>query len=90
MHYTAFHKKIFHVTVRLPYLLGYTKLLLDDVLQLLSSGSEARDTFTELLNSHLVLVEVKAEEGLVLKVLLLGKVEGLGIFCTELDLNLVL
>ena len=58
--------------IQSPNLFRYTKLLLDDVLQLLSSSGETRDTLTKLLNSHLVLVEVKAEERLVVEVLFLG------------------
>lgn len=48
---------------------------LDDILQRDSISSELADTLTELLNSHLVLVEVEAEGGLVVDVGLLLNIE---------------
>jgi hypothetical protein len=50
---------------------------LEDTLEGDGIGSKLGDTLTELLNSHLVLVEVEAEEGLVRDVCLLLDVEGM-------------
>lgn len=44
------------------------QLLLQNVLEGNSIGSKLADTLAELLNSHLVLVEVESEQGLVLDV----------------------
>lgn len=71
--------RLLHQPIHTSTLFRHTKLLLDNVLQLLSSSGETRDTLTKLLDSHLVLVEVEAEERLVVEVLLLGEVEGLGV-----------
>jgi hypothetical protein len=54
------------------------QLLLEDVLEGDGIGSELADTLTELLGGHLVLVEVEAEESLVLDVGLALDVEGRG------------
>lgn len=54
------------------------KLLLDDLLEGNRISSELGDTFPELLDGHLVLVEVEAEGGLVVDVGLLLDVEGGG------------
>jgi hypothetical protein len=54
------------------------ELLLEDVLEGHSIGGELADTFTELLDGHLVLVEVEAEVGLVVDVGLLLEVKGRG------------
>lgn len=53
-------------------------LLLDDVLEGNGISGELGDTLTELLDGHLLLVEVEAEEGLVADVGLLLKVEAGG------------
>jgi hypothetical protein len=50
-------------------------LFLENVLQRDSIRSEFRDTLTELLDRHLLLVEVEAEVGLVIDVRLLFNVE---------------
>lgn len=50
------------------------ELLLEDVLEGHSIGGELADTFAELLDGHLVLVEVEAEVGLVVDVGLLLEV----------------
>ena len=50
-------------------------LLLEDVLQSNSIGGELGDTFSKLLNGHLVLVEVEAEESLVVQVALLRDIK---------------
>lgn len=47
------------------------ELLLEDALKGDSISSELADTLSELLNGHLVLVEVKAEESLIIDVGLL-------------------
>jgi hypothetical protein len=56
------------------------ELALEERLEGLGVGSELGDTITELLDGHLVLVEVEAEESLVVDVRLLLDVEtgGLG------------
>lgn len=43
-------------------------LLLQNSLERFSIGSEFANTFPELLNSHLILVEVEAEQGLLVEV----------------------
>jgi hypothetical protein len=53
-----------------------SKLLLDDVFEGDSIGGELADTLAELLDGHLVLVEVEAEGSLVVDVGLLLDVEG--------------
>ena len=53
-------------------------LLLDDVLEGNGVSSELADAFPELLNGHLVLVEVEAESGLVVDVGLLLEVKRAG------------
>jgi hypothetical protein len=65
-------------------------LLLDNVLELVGSSRERRDTVTELLNGHLVLVEVEAVLGLVVEVLELGEVEALRVLGVELRRYLIL
>lgn len=57
---------------------------LDDALEGLGVGSELGDTLAELLDGHLLLVEVEAEEGLVVDVGLLLDVEGGGLGGVEL------
>lgn len=57
---------------------------LDDILEGDGISGELGDTLSELLNSHLVLVEVEAESGLVVDVSLLLKVEGSGAGSVEL------
>ena len=52
------------------------ELGLDDLLKSLGISSELGDTLTELLNRHLVLVEVEAEERLIVEVRLLLDVQG--------------
>jgi hypothetical protein len=59
-------------------------LLTEDVLEGDSIGSEFRDTLAELLGSHLVLVEVEAEGGLVVDVALLLNVKRVGLGSIEL------
>lgn len=54
------------------------ELLLDDVLKGDSIGGELADTLTQLLDGHLLLVEVEAEERLVADVRLLLDVERRG------------
>jgi hypothetical protein len=53
-------------------------LCLQDSLKCLSISSEFADTLTELLNSHLVLVEVEAEQRFLIDVRLLLDIEGGG------------
>jgi hypothetical protein len=65
-----------HISNKLLQLSG--ELGLEGVLEGDGIGGEFGDTLTELLNGHLVLVEVEAEEGLVIDVGLLLKVEGRG------------
>ena len=60
------------------------ELLLDDALEGDGVGGELADTLTELLDGHLVLVEVEAEGGLVGDVGLLGDVEGRGLGSVKL------
>jgi hypothetical protein len=60
------------------------ELFLEDALESDSISSELADTLSELLNSHLVLVEVEAEESLVLDVRLLLDVERRGLRSIEL------
>lgn len=55
--------------------LSLLELLLEDVLEGDSVSSELADTLAELVNGHGVLVEVEAEESLVVEVLLLLNVE---------------
>lgn len=64
------HPKHFHSNSLCP------ELLLDNVLERDGIGSELADTLAELLNGHLVLVEVEAEVSLVRDVRLLLNVEG--------------
>lgn len=54
-------------------------LLAQDVFKRDGISSEFRDTLAELLDSHLVLVEVEAEVGLVIDVALLLKIERAGV-----------
>jgi hypothetical protein len=63
-----------HISTKLLQLSG--ELGLEGVLEGDGIGGEFGDTLTELLDGHLVLVEVEAEEGLVIDVGLLLKVEG--------------
>lgn len=58
------------------YLRG--QLLLEDVLEGDGIGSKLADTLAQLLDGHLVLVEVESEEGLVVDVGLLLEVQGRG------------
>lgn len=57
---------------------------LEDILQRNSIGSKLADSLTQLLNSHLVLVEVESEVRLVVDIGLLFDVEGLGVGSVEL------
>ena len=59
-------------------------LLPKDVLQRHGIGSELGDTLTQLLDRHLVLVEVEAEESLVVEVVALLKVQRGSLRCVEL------
>jgi hypothetical protein len=59
-------------------------LLLDDVLERLGVSGELADTLTELLDGHLLLVEVEAEGGLVRDVGLLLQVQAGGARGVEL------
>lgn len=59
-------------------------LLLQDVLEGDGVSGELGDTLTELLNCHGLLVEVEAEESLVVDVGLLGDVEAGGVGGVEL------
>ena len=54
-------------------------LLAQNVLQRHSVSSEFGDTLAQLLDSHLLLVEVKAEVGLAVDIRLLLDVERLGV-----------
>jgi hypothetical protein len=65
-------------------------LLAEDVLESNGISGEFRDTLTELLNGHLVLVEEKAELSLVVDVALLLDVEVVGVFSVKLLGNGVL
>ena len=70
--------------------LSLLELLLEDVLEGDSVSSELADTLAELVNGHGVLVEVEAEESLVVEVLLLLNVELGGSGSVELLGNCVL
>lgn len=54
------------------------QLLLENVLEGDGIGCKLADTLAQLLDGHLVLVEVESEEGLVVDVRLLLEVEGRG------------
>lgn len=56
---------------------------------MVSRSSKRRDTVTELLHGHLVLVELEAVERLVVEVLKLGQVEVLGVLCVQLGRHLI-
>lgn len=75
--HSSFHQSaqniLFVFLLLFPNLLG--ELLFDDLLEGDSISSELADTFPELLDRHLVLVEVEAECGLVVDVGLLLQVE---------------
>jgi hypothetical protein len=58
--------------------LGLLQLLLEDALECDGISSELGDTLPELLNSHLLLVEVEAERGLIVDVCTLGDVQAGG------------
>lgn len=60
------------------------ELLLEDTLEGNGVSSELADTLTELLDGHLVLVEVEAEEGLIVDVGLLLEVQSSGLLSVEL------
>lgn len=60
------------------------ELLLKDSLEGNGVSSELADTLTELLDGHLVLVEVEAEEGLIVDVGLLLEVQSSGLLSVEL------
>jgi hypothetical protein len=64
--------------------LGLLNLLLQDALQCDGISSELADTFAQLLDGHLLLVEVKAEQGLVVDVALPLDVEAAGLRRVEL------
>lgn len=53
-------------------------LLLQDILQGHGVGRELGDTLTELLDGHGLLVELEAEQSLILEVAALGDVEAAG------------
>lgn len=55
-----------------------SNLGLDDVLEDDGVGSELADALTELLDGHLLLVEIESEDGFVVDVSLLLDVEGRG------------
>src|ERR1700712_1608326 len=78
-HFTHFHNQCTQLRG-----LCLLELLLQDFLECNGISGELGDTFTELLNRHLVLVEVEAEGCLVVNVRLLLNVEVLGISCIEL------
>lgn len=63
-----------------PHSLGLaahlSELLLEETLEGDGVGGELGNTLAQLLDGHLVLVEVEAEEGLVVDVRLLLEVEG--------------
>ena len=65
-------------------MLHLSKLLLEDALEGDGIGGELADTLTELLDGHLVLVEVEAEEGLIVDVGLLLEVQSSGLLSVEL------
>jgi hypothetical protein len=65
-------------------------LLTEDILESNSVSGKLGDTLAELLNGHLVLVEVEAELGLVVDVALLLNVQLAGVLGNELLGNLVL
>lgn len=65
-------------------LVSLGELLLEDTLEGNGVSGELADTLTELLNSHLVLVEVEAEEGLIVDVGLLLDVQSRGLGSVEL------
>lgn len=60
------------------------ELLLEDTLEGNGVSSELADTLTELLDGHLVLVEVEAEESLIVDVGLLLEVQSSGLLSVEL------
>ena len=59
-------------------------LLAEDVLERHGVGGEFGDTLAQLLDGHLVLVEVEAEVGLVINVRLLRDVKRAGVGCIQL------
>jgi hypothetical protein len=59
------------------------KLLLKDFLKSLSISSKLADTFPQLLNRHLVLVEIEAEVGFLVDVRLPLNIEGFGLCGVE-------
>jgi hypothetical protein len=62
-----------------PFLLHLSlDLLLEDVLEGDGVSRELGDTLTQLLNGHGLLVEVEAEQSLILEVAALGNVEAGG------------
>ena len=61
-----------------------SKLLLDDVLESDGISSELADTLAELLDGHLILVEVEAESRLIVDVGLLLEVKRSGLGGIEL------
>ena len=77
---------ISHISI-LSLTLGFnnlSELLLEGVLEGNGVSSELADTLTELLDSHLILVEVESEESLVLDVSLLLEIERRGLGSIEL------
>lgn len=73
-----------------PFNLSRLDLLAQDVLEGNGISGELGDTLTELLDGHLVLVEVEAELGLVVDVALLLNVELAGVLGDELPGDVVL
>lgn len=71
-------------------LLNLLQLLLEKVGESDGVSSKLADTLTELLDGHLVLVEVESEEGLILDVCLLGSVRSGGLLGVELGGNSVI
>ena len=57
--------------------LSALNLLLKDTLESDSIGCEFRDTFSQFLDSHCLLIEVESEERLIVEVALLWDVEAL-------------
>lgn len=75
----------FHSLINIRFLFDLSReLLLEDALEGDSVSGELADALTELLDGHLVLVEVESEDGLVLDVSLLLEIEGRSLGSIEL------
>lgn len=59
-------------------------LLCQDILQLHRRGRKGRDAVTQLVNGHLLLIELESELGFVIEVFLLLDVEAVGVVGLEL------